>query len=73
MNAPVQTVMHILTAYEQHPATFSSLLSSKVLGHSTKQETEVLQVGREASVLSRYKYCCLDNCTLHAASECANW
>eukprot|EP00891_Asterochloris_glomerata_P000983 jgi/Astpho2/983/Aster-x0450 len=46
VNAPVQTVMRILTAYEQHPATFSSLLSSKVLGHSTKQETEVLQTGR---------------------------
>ena len=61
VNAPVQTVMRILTAYEQHPATFSSLLSSKVLGHSTKQETEVLQVSREASVLSRYTHCCLES------------
>ena len=60
VDAPVQTVMRILTAYEQHPATFSSLLSSKVLGHSAKQETEVLQVSREATVLSRHDHCCLD-------------
>ena len=58
VNAPVHAVMGILTAYEEHPATFSSLLSSKVLGHSTKQETEVLQVSREASVLSRSTRCC---------------
>ena len=60
VNAPVKTIMRILTAYEQHPATFSSLLSSKVLGHSTQHETEVLQVSREASVPNRSTHWCLE-------------